>query len=64
MSEWISVEDYYPEFKNVLCLARTRDISNGIIERELDCYVCYSNGIRNLYDVTHWQPLPKTPGQG
>lgn len=62
MSNWISVEDRYPnDGDSVLTID-----SEGVMEvyqYDIDwpnCFVKW-DGIVKIFNITHWMPLPKPP---
>ena len=67
MAEWISVKDRLPERVEVIAFsAQYGDYLIGWIAEAEDSdtgAVCIGDGVE-LYEVTHWMPLPEPPKEG
>lgn len=65
MSEWISVKDRLPERGEVIAFSPTyKEYMIGrLCESSIEGIYCRCDGCE-LYQVTHWMPLPEPPKEG
>ena len=64
MSEWISVKERLPEHGQVIAFSpQYKEYMIGYLdESSVEGIFCHCDGVE-LYQVTHWQPLPEPPGE-
>ena len=58
MSDWISVDDRLPEhLQSCLCFRSKATFDQRRVQ------MFKSGKFNGIYEVTHWMPLPKPPGE-
>ena len=64
MPVWIPVTERLPENEEVLCINDYSFYMVGWLHcDDVGNYICESDS-ENMYDVTHWMPLPEQPKDG
>lgn len=59
MSEWISVERYYPKRGRVLVYFPSE--STSVMDALFDSIDFWVDGTKRTKAVTHWMPIPAPP---
>lgn len=62
MTNWISVEKRLPrDYADVIMLTHMSDIFMGFYSSTQQKWQPYNNKEFDIYEVTHWIPLPPLP---